>query len=156
MKQTHPNVDILCHVLFPLFLRLHAITRIDFTRFENLQHRFRLEEPAAVRRCLCEDPSVPLGFKHIGVDNRVVVDTGRINMLGGGVSKQTRSCEYIIGTHNTPARQRVHMSGSQRGIARIGLLVVSGRERIELAARQRASRCTQEDRPGETQSAERR
>ena len=45
------------------------------------------------------------------------------------------------GTHNTAARQRVYMSRRQRGIARIGLLVVSGRERIELAVDQRPS-CT--------------
>jgi hypothetical protein len=39
-------------------------------------------------------------------------------------------------TYNTAARQGVYMSGRQRGIARIRLLVVSGRERIELAADQ--------------------
>lgn len=73
-KKTHPNVNIVGHILFPLLLRLHAISRVDLAGFEYLQHRFRLEEAAGVRRRLGKDPSVPLGFKDIGVDKRMVVD----------------------------------------------------------------------------------
>lgn len=56
---------------------------VDLLRKKNLLESLGLEEFTTVGASLCEDPLVPFRFEEVGVDDRMVVDICRFDVLSG-------------------------------------------------------------------------